>query len=75
MGFSREGRSWAKGDRKNTRVRIYTRGCQGNLKNKLSGHISPGKHRITLVAFSSGVYGPKATKLGAWEGGGVMQNI
>ena len=52
------------GDRKNTPVKKHQRGYHGNLKNKLSGHISPGKHRLTLAAFSSGVYGPKGTKLG-----------
>ena len=63
-GFSREGRSWAKGDRKNTRVEKYPRGCHGNWKNTVSGHISPGKHGEILAAFSSGVYGPMGTKLG-----------
>ncbi len=64
MGFSREGRSRATGDRKNTGIKKHTRGCHGNLKNKLSDHISQGKHRITLAAFSSGLYGPNGTKLG-----------
>ncbi len=72
MGFSREGRSWAKGDRKNTHVKKYQRGCHGNAKNRLSGHISPGKQGEILAAFSSGVYGPRATKLcgkvkGMWK--------
>ncbi len=62
-GFSREGRSWAKGDRKNIGVKKYPRGCHGNVKNRLSGHISPGNQSDTLSAYSSGVYGPMGTKL------------
>ncbi len=62
-GFSREGRSWAKGNRKNTRIKKYTMGCHGNLKFMLSGHISPEKHGITLAAYFSGVYGPTTTRL------------
>ena len=41
-------------------------------QNRLSGHISPGKQREILAAFSSGVYGLRGTKLGGkvegmWE--------
>ena len=68
------GRSWAKGNRKNTRIEKYPRGCHGNLKFMLSGHISPGKHGEIFAAFLFGVYGHTCTKLGGkveggWENG------
>ncbi len=42
--YSREGRSWAKGDSKNIGVEKYIWGCHGNSKSKLSGLISPEKN-------------------------------
>ncbi len=47
-GFSQEGRSWAIGDRKNTHVEKYTKGCHGNLKSLIKRQILPEKALITL---------------------------
>ena len=52
MGFSRDGRSEAKGDRKNTRVEKYTKGCHGNLKSLISSQILPEKAPIQVRQLS-----------------------